>query len=354
MILETGMDITERRTAERALHERTAELEQRAIQLRALAAELSQAEERERKRLARVLHDHLQQLLAAAKFATASLKGRVADAGLKAEAQRVLDILDQSIDSSRSLTMDLSPPILHEAGLEAGLLWLVRWMREKHDLHVEVTTSEPPDPLPEDLRLMISHAVRELLFNIVKHAGTQRARVSITHDQERTLRIVVADQGKGFENDPADETALGSFGLFGIRERLAFLGGRMEVETAPGQGARVTLTVPIPATSIQPSTHSPSVMVASALSGIAPEAIRVLVADDHTVVRKGLLELLKKEPGLVIVGEAADGQEALEQAHRIRPNVVLMDVTMPRMDGIEATQRISAIPRFLASICRIR
>jgi PleD family two-component response regulator len=102
----------------------------------------------------------------------------------------------------------------------------------------------------------------------------------------------------------------------------------MEVETAPGQGARVTLTAPISASSIQPSAHCPSVMVASALSGIEPEAIRVLVADDHTVVRKGLVELLNKELGLVIVDGAADGQEALEQAYRLCPNVGLMDVTM--------------------------
>jgi PAS domain S-box-containing protein len=355
----TVQDITDRKRAEDALRdlnatlerrvgERTAELERRATQLRALAAELSLTEEREKKRLATLLHDHLQQLLVAAKFSASSLRQRAAAPELKSEAERILDLLGQSIDASRSLTAELSPPVLHDAGLVAGLAWLTRWMREKHDFVVEVQAEDSPIPLPVETRLMCFQAVRELLFNIVKHAGVKRAHVTVTREEDRTLQIVVADQGVGFDAAVLDrESAHHSFGLFNIRERIAFVGGRLHIDSAPGQGTRITLRVPLPAATPAPQVAAPSVSAPPVSAPpvavrAVPGAIRVLVADDHTVVRKGLVELLQKEQELTVVGDARDGHEAVELAHRLRPQVVLMDVTMPRMDGIEATRRITA------------
>ena len=370
------IDISARKRAEEALieahdrlearvKERTAELEQvvlvleeesavrkqvetalrdRSEKLRALAMELAQTEERERKRLAQVLHDHLQQLLVAAKFSAASLRNRAASPDIKTEAERVLDLLGQSIEASRSLTAELSPPVLHDAGLAAGLMWLARWMQEKHGLTVEVTAQAPAAPLADDLRLMSFQAVRELLFNIVKHSGVKVAQVTMAEDADQNLRIVVSDQGKG-----CDAAALGmgntpgSFGLFNIRERLAFLDGRLEIESAPGEGTRVILSAPIPkpVPSQPKKSESPSA-VAPISTASAPGAVRVLVADDHTVVRKGLVEILRKEPGIDVVGEAQDGQQAVEQARLLKPDVVLMDVTMPLMSGIEATRILSS------------
>jgi PAS domain S-box-containing protein len=345
-------DITKRKQAEEALRElnatldervreRTMELERRAVQLRALAAEVARAEERERKRLARVLHDHLQQLLVAAKFAAASLRGRVNDE-LKIEVQRVQDILGQSIDASRSLTTELSPPILHEGGLASGLPWLARWMRENHGLEVTMSITVSPESLSEDMGLMLFQAVRELLFNVVKHAGVKKADVTLTHEDGKHLKVVVADQGRGFDGNTSGGSFPDSFGLFSIRERLAYVDGRMDVDSRPGHGTRVTLTVPMSKMVQASPARTPTVMVASVSPDVAPGVIRLLVVDDHTVVRKGLVELLRKEPGLSVVGEAADGREAVENAHRLLPDVVLMDVTMPVMDGVEATRRISA------------
>ena len=72
------------------------------------------------------------------------------------------------------------------------------------------------------------------------------------------------------------------------------------------------------------------------------QAIRVLIVDDHTIVRKGIRALLTEIAGIDVVGEAADGQEAVVQANRLRPDVILMDLAMPKMDGIEATREIKA------------
>ncbi len=127
LILEMDIDITERRKAEAELRQAHWELSSRATQLRALAGELTLTEQRERSRLAKFLHDHLQQLLVAAKYRTAVL-GRAGDEVVRQATKEVEELIDESIAESRSLTAELSPPILHEAGLNAGLEWLARRM----------------------------------------------------------------------------------------------------------------------------------------------------------------------------------------------------------------------------------
>ena len=259
-------DITERKASEEALRkardeleervrERTAELaatnlelHKRAKQLARLASELTLTEQRERRRLARVLHDHLQQLLVGAKFGLQVLGRRVGPHDQQASVLQVQELVDESIRAARSLTVDLSPPILHEAGLAAGLEWLARWMAEKHGLLIHLDADPQTDAQREDVRILLFEAVRELLLNVVKHARVTRAHVTVAPHDGDWLRVVVRDDGVGF--DPAamwaatDPTG-GGFGLFSIRERLALLGGRLQIQSAPQQGATFTLVAPM-------------------------------------------------------------------------------------------------------------
>jgi PAS domain S-box-containing protein len=340
-------------TLEQRVAERTAMAERRATQLRALAAELTEAEERERRHLAQVLHDHLQQLLVAARLQAGLLHRRIAEPGLRDRLAQVDDLLDQAIGESRSLTVELSPPILYDGGLTAGLEWLANQMRRKHNLNVEILAKPPLDPLPEDLRLLAFHAVRELLFNVVKHARARGARVRLARTPADVLVVNVIDSGKGFDPARLEQvgSAEGGFGLFSIRERLEYVGGQLKVQTRPGRGTRVIFQVPCGPTP-HPLSSAKVAKIARAAASAPPslrgdaQKIRVLLADDHEILRQGLAGLLEEEPDIEVIGQASDGQMAVELALRTIPDVIVMDVTMPRLSGVEATRRITAeLPR---------
>ena len=350
-------DITKRKRAEDALREltetleqqvaeRTAVAEQRARDLRRLAAELNEAEHRERKRLAKLLHDNLQQLLIAARLRLPSVT--TADRSEREKhVQRMDELLTECVTTSRNLTRELSPPILQMGTLPEIVEWLGTWSAEKHGLAavVEVGTGIPP--VPEHVRVLVFQAVREMLFNVVKHSGTMEARAGL-FAQDGHLVVQVEDEGDGFDPQAfqANLQQPEGFGLFHIRERVEALGGRLQFEATPSGGACFRVILPLfeedrPQQEASPGRRAGTPRRGPELS-VEDTAVRVLVVDDHAVVREGFIGLLEREADLKVVGEAADGEEAVRQAKVLRPHVVLMDVNMPRMDGFEATRRIRA------------
>jgi signal transduction histidine kinase len=190
-----------------------------------------------------LLHDNLQQLLVAAKFRTDLIMRKSPDQALKDSAHEVLDILDQSIASSRSLTMELAPPVLHESGLLPGMQWLAEWIEKQHGMTVDVSGTVPATAMSEDQSIFLFRAVKELLFNVVKHATVKEARVTMEPTNDG-LRVTVADSGKGFDATSALAKPR-SFGLFHIRERLTMLGGHMAITSTPGYGTTVDIYIPL-------------------------------------------------------------------------------------------------------------
>jgi PAS domain S-box-containing protein len=329
-------DITARKRAEAALQERTVELERRTAQLSQMASDLTLAEQHAREQLARTLHDGLQQLLVSAAMSLDRQVKRGAQRGFGTDELLVQakDHIDEAIAAARSLSFELFPPVLHGSGLPAALAWLADWMRKQHGLLVQVSADPLANSDRKDVRTLLFESVRELLFNAVKHARVDRVALNLVLNSDETLCITVADHGVGFDPAKLVDRARGGevgWGLFSIRERVTLLGGRLTIESAPGQGTRFRLIVP----------RGRELAVAPA--GVASaRPLRILIVDDHAAVRSAFRGLLQERPELLVVGEAANGIEAIAVAQAVRPDVILMDVSMPEMDGVEATRRICA------------
>ena len=243
-VIVTFTDITESKRG----------LEERAKQLRSFAFELTRAEESERQAIARDLHDDLGQLLSVIKIKLAKLQ-----IGGPADAVRVMTEIDELVGraerSIRSLAVQLSPPVLYELGLVPALEWLGEEMTKNYDLSVELIDDAAAKPLGQAARAIVFRAIRELLINVAKHAGVIEARVSTRRIGDR-LDAVVSDAGVGFVPNEVVAGAQHGFGLTSVRERLAYIGGSLQIASRPGRGTEITLTVPLQSAGSQGSPVS--------------------------------------------------------------------------------------------------
>jgi two-component system CheB/CheR fusion protein len=243
-------DNTERKRVEdelRWLNETLeARVRERTDQVRELASTLAMAEQDERRRIAQILHDDLQQLLFGIQLKMTFVRrdAEAADDTALAEHAAEADrFLDRAIQVTRHLTVDLSPPILAGEGLTQALEWLTTQMEDVHNLSVEVLSGQSFVVRQEGMRVLLFQIVRELLFNVVKHARTDRAIVTLDEEDD-TLVITVEDEGRGFDPTTLEPDTEGGFGLFSVRERLRLFGGRLEIDSAPGEGTRMTAVIP--------------------------------------------------------------------------------------------------------------
>ncbi len=244
----------QRREAERALQEtneqlenqvreRTQDLQDANRQLRRLASELSLTEARERREIASDLHDQIGQSLALLRIRLGQLRGNMVFGGSDRDLAEMQKLLDHTIRTTRNLTMAISPPVLYELGLAAACEWLAESFSAKHAIPVRCHLRGGVRRLhgvPEELQVTLFKAAQELLANCLKHSGATSIRIHLEFAHQRLL-LEVADNGKGF--DPHVIRRQEGFGLFSIRTRLRDLGGELEVDSAPGEGCRVTMCV---------------------------------------------------------------------------------------------------------------
>jgi signal transduction histidine kinase len=214
--------------------------------LKALATELTLAEDRERGRLAETLHDEIAQSVALSKMKLECLLQDLADQGTIREVRDVRDMLVGVLDDVRSMTWELCCPVLQDQGLTRALAtWLSEQVEQRHGLRTEFQDDRLPKPLTRDAEVMVFRSVRELLVNVVKHARATRVKVSLSRVGDR-LVAAVEDDGVGLpEGGAADLAESKGFGLRSIRDRLEVVGGKMCLGSRPGGGTRVTLDVPL-------------------------------------------------------------------------------------------------------------
>ncbi|MHB8997838.1 MAG: chemotaxis protein CheB [Armatimonadota bacterium] len=218
------------------------QLKKRAAQLQTAALRLTEVQQHERGRLAHLLHDGIQQVVAAAKLKLQMALGGTTGDTRSALEEAVRD-LNQAIADARDLTTELSPPVSAARPLISSLEWLAGSMRERYQYELKLQADPRADSEEQLTKTVLFEAARELLFNSVKHSGAKEGSVTLALENEDTILLVVSDAGVGFEPAPVLDQQ-GGFGLFSIHERIEMLGGSMEVESAPGQGATFRLRVP--------------------------------------------------------------------------------------------------------------
>lgn len=219
--------------------------------IRKLASKLTLVEQEERHRISQILHDDLQQRLFAIKAQFSFLddiagKDQLPPA-LFSELDEIQSSLSEAIAITRNLSIDLNPVVLHGEGLAEAITWLSFRMKEQYGLHIDLEAKESFEEMNHSIRMLLFQSIRELLFNIVKHAETLEARVTLEQVNGHGI-ITVSDDGKGFDADAAIRDVKNSHGLLIVQDRLNLLGCTMDVVSSPGQGTRIVIGFPIEGT----------------------------------------------------------------------------------------------------------
>ena len=276
-----------------------------------------EASDDERRRIAADLHDGVVQDLAGVSYSLSATAERVGDrppTETRSAVREAAGAVRDAMRRLRSVLVEIHPPNLRASGLAAALADVVAPL-EADD--IETTLTGADEPLPEDVERLFYRAAGEAIRNIRLHAGASKVTVDVS-STNGIARLEVVDDGAGFTAAERERSrAEGHVGLSLLEELAARMGGRLEVVSTPGTGTSFELEVP-------------------------SFVIRVVIADDHGVVRQGLAQLLSTFTEIELAGQAADGDEAVALCSSERPDVVLMDLEMPGVDGIEATRRIKA------------
>ena len=270
-----------------------------------------EAQELERRRLARELHDETGQALTSILLGLKALEERFDDPESRAATGELRELVVSTLQDVRRLAVELRPSALDDFGLVAALERLTSSFAEQSGIAVDFQTSLAGERLSGEVETALYRIVQESLTNVVKHARARHVSILLTRTSG-TIKAVIEDDGQGF--DPAEGTLEG-FGLVGMRERLALLGGRLLVESGGGR-------------------HD------DRRGGADRVSIRVLIVDDHAVVRAGLAMLVNAEEDLEAVGEAGSARDAIFEARSMKPDVVLLDVMMPDQSGIEVIPQL--------------
>ena len=312
------------------MRDNEAALRQSHAKIEDLAGRLITAQETERARIARELHDDISQRVAAISIAMSECQRSELQASREllevlAAAQRQTIALTENV---RLLSHDIYPSVLEHADLVDALRSHCGEFANQHSLTVVVEADGDLAISDMTIALCLYRVVQEALRNIAKHANAHRVLVSVRRVEDE-VQLAVMDDGKGF-NPAQARVQNGGLGLRSIEERIRLVGGRLSIETAPHMGTTITVRVRILASAV------PDVCGGS--NRVTMRRPSVLIADDHTIVAEGLVKLLSRR--FDVVATVADGTALIEAAERLRPDIIIADLNMPSINGLEAMERL--------------
>ena len=320
--------------------------------LRQLSARLLQLQDEERRRIARDLHDVTGQKLAVLSMALSGVLNRP-NGSLDADSQRALtESLAWSKEVAaeiRTLSYLLHPPLLDELGLSSAVKWYLAGFTSRTGILMETEIPSEIQRLSPDAEVAIFRVLQESLTNVHRYAESTNAvvRMDVTGDE---IKLEIQDFGKGVQSSrtssPNGSVARLGVGIQGMTERMRQLGGKLEITSSPNKGTLVTATIPLSSSAAIPAQSS-TVLVSplnstSELVGPVANTLRkrILIADDHEMLRRGVRNTLQTELDLEICGEAVDGQDVVEKVKTLRPDLVILDINMPALNGLVALRQI--------------
>lgn len=286
----------------------------------------------ERRRIARDLHDVTGQELALVNMILSRLARESTDSAVKSSLEETKAILKKVESDIRTLSYIMHPPLLDEMGLGSAVGWYIDGFTRKSGIKVDTSFGDIPR-LSKEKEMALFRVVQEGLTNVLKHSGSHLAHVRLAAD-ERSVRVTISDKGKGMTDE--SKKAYG-VGIAGKRERLVSLGGNLKL-SANEIGATVEGYVPIDEK--DRLLNAPEVECLQAQPEQRTEKKRILIADDHSAMRQGVRMLLSQDPRLEICGEAVDGLDAVLKAQELNPDLIVMDLMMPKISGLVASKKI--------------
>ena len=294
------------------------EVTKRTRDLSELTAHVQTIAEKERAHLARELHDELGSTLVGMSMEVGHLKSKTTDPQLLKSISALKNLVTHAVEIKRNVIDELYPSVLEQAGFTSALRLLVNEFRKRSEIEVKLLIPEEID-IEAAYALAAYRIIQECLTNIAKHAGASEVNIN-AKTSVGALELTVQDNGKGLPRD----MRTGGHGIFGMIERARYLGGSMEFVCEDNRGTTARLRMP--------------------LSAAKPMGTkRVLLVDDHAIVRDALRRLISETDDFSVEGEASDGKSAVQMGIEGEWDIILLDISLPNMNGIEVLENIRAV-----------
>lgn len=315
--------------------------------LRQLSTRLLELQDEERRRIARDLHDVTGQKLALQCIALSRMTRLLAPSANEEARESIsqcLELTNQISEEIRTLSYLLHPPLLDELGLPSAVKWYTQGFQKRTGIQVDVVVAHDLPRLRPDAEVALFRVVQESLTNVHRYSGSPSAYVRVRLE-EGDFKLEIGDFGKGMKAE-GTRTRNGALaplgvGIQGMRQRLRQLSGHLEIGSRMGKGTLVTATLPIDGLCLAAEEEKPAAGAARTEKAREKKpSARILVADDHEMLRRGVRSMLESEPELEICGEATDGIEAVEKTLKLKPQLVILDVNMPALNGLAVVRQI--------------